>query len=198
MRRVDPEKHEEKKRQILQAAERCFSRDGFRGARIADICAEADISPGHLYHYFENKESIIAMMADLGMERVARRFDDMIKKPNVVSAFVAEFDHLRRARRRPDPSLVLEVMAEASRNPAIARIVQMRSQKLQDLLAGFLRVGQERGQVDPDLEVEPTAAILLSVIDAAKTLRIKDPKSDAATSTELLKRMVFRFLAPSR
>ena len=197
MRRVDPGKHEEKKRQILEAAERCFSRDGFRGARIADICSEADISPGHLYHYFESKEAIIAMMTDMGMERAAHRVDEMMKKPDVVAAFLAEFDYLLQRRVGRDPSLILEVIAEASRNPAIARIVQKRSQTLQGLLAAFLREGQERGQVDRDLDVEPAAAILVSVIDGARALSIKDPKFDAVTGTALLKRMVSRFLVPS-
>ena len=62
MRRVDPVKHEEKKQEILGAARRCFIRNGFRGASIADICAEAGISPGHLYHYFPSKEAIVGAM----------------------------------------------------------------------------------------------------------------------------------------
>jgi len=56
MRKVEEAKHDEKRRQILKAAKRCFIRHGFRGASISDICAEARISPGLLYHYFENKK----------------------------------------------------------------------------------------------------------------------------------------------
>jgi TetR/AcrR family transcriptional repressor of uid operon len=48
VRTIDPAKHEEKRAEILEAAERCFARGGFHGATIAQICAEAKISPGHL------------------------------------------------------------------------------------------------------------------------------------------------------
>ena len=54
---------------ILHAAARCFVRDGFHRASISDICAEAGISPGHIYHYFENKEAIVGGIAELGMDQ---------------------------------------------------------------------------------------------------------------------------------
>ena len=41
MRKLDPVRHEQRRREILAAAGRCFARDGFRGASISDICAEA-------------------------------------------------------------------------------------------------------------------------------------------------------------
>ncbi len=69
MRKVDPVKYEEKRRDILQAAMQCFVRDGFRGASISDICAAAGISPGHLYHYFPGKEAIIGAMAETRLGR---------------------------------------------------------------------------------------------------------------------------------
>src|ERR1700687_2268603 len=38
MRKVDQAKYDEKRRHILEAADECFQRDGFRGASISDIC----------------------------------------------------------------------------------------------------------------------------------------------------------------
>jgi TetR/AcrR family transcriptional repressor of uid operon len=39
-------------------------RSGLNGASISDICAEAKISRGHLYHYFDDKDAIITTMAE--------------------------------------------------------------------------------------------------------------------------------------
>ena len=71
MRKLDPVKHEEKRREILNAAERCFVRDGLQGASISSICAEARISPGHLYHYFTSKEAIVSAMIEVRLEEAA-------------------------------------------------------------------------------------------------------------------------------
>ena len=63
-RKLVPEQHESKRREILAAAHRCFLRHGLQGASVAVICNEAGISPGHLYHYFPSKEAIVEQMAD--------------------------------------------------------------------------------------------------------------------------------------
>ena len=71
MRKVDRAKYDEKRQHILEAAEGCFQRDGFRGASISDICAAAGMSPGHLYHYFDSKEAIIEAIFESRLEREA-------------------------------------------------------------------------------------------------------------------------------
>ncbi|QYU68460.1 TetR/AcrR family transcriptional regulator [Leptolyngbya sp. 15MV] len=52
--------NDKRRRQILDAALRCFRESGFRGASVSDICKVAGMSPGHLYHYFPSKEAIVA------------------------------------------------------------------------------------------------------------------------------------------
>jgi len=197
VRKVDPEKYEVKRREILDAAERCFVRSGFRGASISDICAEAKISPGHLYHYFDSKEAMIAMMTDIGLQKAADRFDDMTRKANVVTALLSEFDSLRQNRGLANSGMHLEILAEASRNPAIAKILQHRSQRLQEMLARFLIKGQELGQVDPGLEPNAAAAVLLNVILGAGSLRVSNPKLDAASGKASLQLLISRFLVPN-
>jgi len=46
--------------QIRAAAGECFRQHGFHGTSIAQISKRAGMSTGHIYHYFENKEAIIA------------------------------------------------------------------------------------------------------------------------------------------
>ena len=61
---MDSQEHEDRRRKILEATGRCFARDGFRGAGISDICKEANISAGHLYHHFENEEAVVREMTE--------------------------------------------------------------------------------------------------------------------------------------
>ncbi len=136
MRKVDPVKHGEKRREILEAAGRCFVRDGFRGASISAICAEAGISPGHLYHYFSSKEAIVAAMAEIRLEEAAARFGQLVEGSSVLEAFLAQVDRLHSWRRgAAQRSLLLEMLAEAGREPAMAKVVQDTSRAMRDLLA---------------------------------------------------------------
>jgi TetR/AcrR family transcriptional regulator, repressor for uid operon len=198
MRKVDPAKHEEKRREILEAAERCFVRDGFRGASISDICGEAGISPGHLYHYFASKEAIIGAMTDAGLEYATVRLSRMMEESNAISALLSEFERGKSmpGNTKPHQAFIFDMLAEAFRNPAIAEIVREHSRALRTLLAKFLREGQERGQVDGTFDADLTAAIIISVIDGAKALTIRDPELDMVQGIDALKTLVSRFLTP--
>ena len=54
----------DRREQILKAAMVCFAKRGFHQASMHDISAEAGISVGLIYRYFENKEAVISAMAD--------------------------------------------------------------------------------------------------------------------------------------
>src|SRR6185437_15900504 len=178
MRRVDPVRHEEKKRQILDAARRCFVRDGFRGASIADICAEAGISPGNLYHYFPSKEAIVAAMGTAALAAGTAQFGELMKGSHALAALSTVIEEAKNRSLRNDFVLILEILTEAGRNPKLAKILQAQSRSVRQTLADFLRTSQAGGLIDPALDPEMTAAILFGLLDGTRMLAIRDPKID--------------------
>jgi AcrR family transcriptional regulator len=60
----DPRRHteqgEERKLQLLRAAEELFALHGYAATRISDICARAGVAKGLFYWYFPTKESLFA------------------------------------------------------------------------------------------------------------------------------------------
>ena len=195
MRKVDPVRHEEKRAEILAAAGRCFARSGFHGATIAQICDEAGISPGHLYHYFTSKEAIVGAITSEGLEYVKTRFAAVTEDQDPIRALVSEFERLK-ALNRAKSGVLIDVLAEAVRNPQIARILQDTSEEMRQLMAAFLRRGQARGQIDPDLDTDTASALLISLIDSSKTLLIRSPTVDPKRTADVLETMITRFLSP--
>jgi AcrR family transcriptional regulator len=192
MRKVDPAKHGEKRREILEAAARCFVRDGFRGASTTDICEEAGISPGHLYHYFPSKEAIIAAMVEAHLVRAAKRFAEIAESADLVAELTSEFGI--QLKRKSGGSLLFEMMAEAARKPAMAKIVHRHTQGMRTLLADLLRKGQANGRIDRGLDPEIAAAVLISTIDGSSTLALRNPGIDMQKGAEALQTMLSRFL----
>jgi TetR/AcrR family transcriptional regulator, repressor for uid operon len=195
MRKGDQVKFEEKRREILEGAARCFIRDGFRGASISTICAEAQISPGHLYHYFPSKEAIIEAMAATHLESIRTRFSQLADKKDAIAVITAELQRSRKGAISGEQALILDLMAEAGRNPAIAKIVHSHTRAIRGLLAETLRNGQATGGIDPNLDVELAASILINLMDGSKILRIRDPKIDTRKCGEMLATMIARFLS---
>jgi TetR/AcrR family transcriptional repressor of uid operon len=200
MRTLDPVKHDEKRQEILAAATRCIGRDGFRGASTADICKEAGISPGHLYHYFPSKEAILTALAEAGMEKLAARFAEMMQGDDALGALIAEIDRHKDKKRDPQHRamnrMLLEMMVEAGRNPAIAKIMRKNSAMVLGLLQDFIESGQLRGQIDPGLDSSVAAGMILSVMDGMRTLVIRNPDAEIAASLDMLQVLMARFLSP--
>jgi len=194
MRKVDPAKHEEKRREILEAAGKCFVRNGFRGASTTNICEEAGISPGHLYHYFPSKEAIVAAMVEAHLVKTAERFAEIADSDDIVAELTSELGAVQ-LKRKSGGSLLFEMMAEAARKPAMAKIVHRHTQGMRSLLADVVRKGQANGRIDPGLDPEIAAAVLISTIDGSSTLAIRNPGIDMQKSAEALQTMLSRFLA---
>jgi len=117
---------EARRQQILDAACDCVRQAGFHGASMAEIAKTASLSVGQIYRYFENKEAIIAAIVAQDLAEMREKFAEMESRPGDLIDAMTEhlpdaidkcFD-LRRA------SLTLEVLAEASRNPKVAAILQ--------------------------------------------------------------------------
>jgi AcrR family transcriptional regulator len=198
MRRVDPVRHEEKRQEILDAARRCFVRDGFRGASIADICAEAGISPGHLYHYFSSKEEIVAAGWSGALKSGAAQFGKLMEGSNALAALSIVIEEAKNRSLRGDFIMMLEILSEAGRNPKLARIMHEQSRSMRLILADFLRGSQTSGLIDPTLDPEMAAAILIGLLDGTRMLAIRDPKIDMTKVLDHLKILVARFLLPPR
>ncbi|MFD0852046.1 TetR/AcrR family transcriptional regulator, partial [Actinomadura adrarensis] len=60
MPKVSDEHLEQRRRQILDAAQRCFIRKGVHATSMQDIMAESELSAGAVYRYFKSKTDIIA------------------------------------------------------------------------------------------------------------------------------------------
>lgn len=191
MRKFDPVRHEEKRQEILAAANRCFEHSGLKGASISDICKEAGISPGHLYHYFASKDAIVATLSDAWLSRTRERFERVSSaQDDLVAALVAEIGGLAPTGPKSGSELVFEMLADSTRNPAMAEMVQAHSRDLRALIADVLREGQRRGDVRADLDADQVAMAAIAIVDGLKALSLRDPDADREHSAGLLRQML--------
>jgi TetR/AcrR family transcriptional repressor of uid operon len=117
------ENSQDRRVQILDAAIICFAKRGFHLASMHDISAEAGISVGLIYRYFENKEAVIAAMAD----RHKSQIQDLLQQAAQAPSLLESLEILFTAHCCEEPKLqsafVVDLYAEAARNPKIAGLV---------------------------------------------------------------------------
>jgi len=66
---------QDRRQQILDAAQQVFAQKGFEGASIKDLAKAAKISPGLLYWYFKDKTDLFASLIS---ERIEEAFGTLL------------------------------------------------------------------------------------------------------------------------
>ncbi|MDQ2735263.1 MAG: TetR/AcrR family transcriptional regulator, partial [Pseudomonadota bacterium] len=66
----DLKKSDATRQRILDSAARVLSRDGFAGAKLSDIAAEARLKVATLYYYYDSREALVEAVMVTGSEHV--------------------------------------------------------------------------------------------------------------------------------
>ena len=157
MPRLKPAELETRNREIIVAARRCFLRNGFHQTTTDDICREASITPGGLYHYFGSKEEIIAaVIEDVAQEAVTTLGSLVQQSADTRSSVRALVSVFSQSLRDPDldtaTRLDVEIWAETLRNEKLAEITRrgwaMRRQWLESLIERAKADGVYSQEVD--------------------------------------------------
>src|SRR5260221_13987073 len=148
---------------ILEAAEEVFAREGFAGARIDTIGAEAGYNKSLIFHYFEHKEGLYRAI----MVRLKRRMMDVYLGP--LTAFAQCSDEMSASRLRIFLELSIErYFAFFSQNPRNLHIMAWVASEgwhtflgnMQELevhracmiyLGSFFHRAQEAGLIKPNV-----------------------------------------------
>lgn len=162
MPKVSQQYRDARRDQILDAARRCFLRDGFHATSMQDLFAEASLSSGAFYRYFASKDDVIIAIAEDNMRGVLETIRDAgVWQPGrpagAALAGALEIVRTKDAENSLGKIAVL-VWAEALRSPAIAaRFEAMLTQ----MRAGFAEVVREGPD---DAAADAMAAALVSVL----------------------------------
>jgi AcrR family transcriptional regulator len=150
--------------QILDAALVCFAKRGFHQASMHDISAEAGISVGLIYRYFENKEAVISAMAD----RHKKEIYDMLERARQAPTLLESLEILFTAHCcENEPSVisafVVDLYAEASRNPQVADLVRDVLKTAMDGVTELIARGKEVQSAEHGLTPAELAELIFSV-----------------------------------
>ena len=167
MPKITDAQKESRRQQILDAALRCFSRDGFHGTTTADIVRESGVSQGTLYLYFATKEDIVVALADDRHQGEAFLSALAQSEPDPVQGLMLMIELYGKSlpdQQRLDQRRVgIQGWAEALRNPRIHASVVEGLSPVREALARLIEKGQQTGQIRPDAHPDALARILIAV-----------------------------------
>lgn len=156
----------ERRQQLVDAGWRCASRQGFRSLTVDDVCAEAGVSKGAFYIYFDQKQDLLlALLEDdaAGVDAIMRelrrsRVSGIERLRRLVRAELERGEDAARLQVRAD------LWAEMSSNPEVqerfAEVVRRRRVALRSWIDEAVASGEI-----VDIPSNALAAILLALGD---------------------------------
>lgn len=174
------EAHVEARRmQILEATCKCLGRKGMQRTTMRDICAEAGLSSGAVYGYFESKDEIIEAVAELGRRNTRALLESQLiseqapAKLAEILVGVAEF--LASEEARESTRLDLRLWAEGLDSPRIQELFLQAFRNITELIAEIVREGQAKGEIATYFDPESASRVLGAIGLGLSVQRAMDP-----------------------
>jgi AcrR family transcriptional regulator len=173
---------------LFEAGKTVFERDGFLQARITDISAEAGVSHGSFYHYFDSKEALFREIAEQVEVRLVG-MDDLVHEGERTSPAerirMANRSYLRAYKKE---AKIMRVIEEVSRYDAeIQAVRKRRDDQLASRMESSMAKLQKKGEADARVDVRYAATALGSMVARfAEEMFIRDGDFELNEAVEQL------------
>src|ERR1700722_17526864 len=111
------------RRKILLALDRCMRAKGYGAVSVADIAAEADMSPSHLRYYFDSKEKILEVYFERLCDHILA--DILRIERSTPEAWLDKFVDYTMGTETTDRAslaILIEIFAVAVHNEALGKL----------------------------------------------------------------------------
>ena len=196
------DKHKQaRRRQIADAATRCFARDGLHGTSMQAIIRESGLSAGAIYSYFDGKDEIIEAIADERHARERQLVDSVLESDDPLTA-LEEFGRaliaaLKQPSQRRERRVGVELWAEALHNPRLRRIVRRGIDGPRAALTAILASAQARGEIPPGIEPDALARAMVALFHGFVLQQAWDETADVDAYLDAIDALVRALIVPA-
>lgn len=184
--------------ELLQAAQRVFARKGFHAANVADVAAEADVSQGTVYHYFDSKEALLmAVFETWETEHLQQELERSLAAEPTAAGRLALVAHAAGERLAGAFNLLgaqVEFWSHIPRHAAIRKGFRRMFAKMAAELAQVIQQGIDNGEFRT-VDANALARLLIATYDGLVLQWLADRKSvDWQSSAEMLSSVILQGL----
>lgn len=175
MPKLATEAKAQRRKVLIDAGWRCVARSGYRNLSVDEVCAEAGVSKGAFYTYFDQKRDLlVALLEDdaSGMDELLSDAATKLGGVEQIKRFVAAL-----VDRGADPAAVqlrADLWAEIASDPhLLARFLAAMKQR-RARLAAMIDAAASSGEL-VDVSANAMAAVFLALGDGLMLHRLVDP-----------------------
>ncbi|MFX1474990.1 MAG: TetR/AcrR family transcriptional regulator [Promethearchaeota archaeon] len=170
MPRVVPDYKVQARHRILDAAITVFAQKGYHRTKMEDIAKHLGVSKGALYQYFPSKQALFRAVVNIPIQKIQDEPPSLIinqLEDIATPAFYEKFLEIPLffAESTWPPSLMFEILSEASRNPELAEVLTRAYNEGFTFLETYLENQKQQGRINPTINTHYLAMGLIALQD---------------------------------
>ncbi len=160
------------KKRIVEAAIQVFAEKGFHQAKMTDIAKKLGVSKGTIYQYFKSKDELFEAVVQIPFSRVREEpLLALLESGNLLDITSNSFydklwsTPLFFSEPTWPPSLMFEIVSEASRNPSLANSLHGMYNEALSFLRQYFEDQKAKGVIRREVNIEHLALGLIALQD---------------------------------
>jgi AcrR family transcriptional regulator len=164
--RISQARRAERRSDLLMAAWRCAARKGYRDTTVDDICAEAGVSKGAFYGYFESKQDLLLGLLEDDARAVDEVLDELDREPLGCRDRLSRFSRAM-LERGEDPAHVqvrVDLWSAMTTTGSVRERFTQATERRRQILRRWIEEGIRSGEI-VEVPSNALASLLLAAAD---------------------------------
>jgi AcrR family transcriptional regulator len=146
---------------LFRCALRLIAEHGFPNVTVEDITEAADVGKGTFFNYFETKDHVLGVMAEVQLGKVREAAALAGEGTQTIHSVLHQL--VQRLAEEPgrSPSLARAFISSFLASENVRALIKRNMQEGRKMIAEIVAAGQASGEIDPCLKKEKVAMQLL-------------------------------------
>jgi TetR/AcrR family transcriptional regulator, fatty acid metabolism regulator protein len=159
---------DDRRKQILKAAVRVFAEKGYHGCRISDVAEEAGVAYGLVYHYYGNKDGLLASVFDTNWAFFAKAIDEIVASEQSMHDKLSQIVELAFSAFEMAPLVVKVLVLEFGRNARLGEALE--NPQVAGVFKSIARIfdeGRKTGELHEGIDPAAMSILFMGALETA-------------------------------
>jgi AcrR family transcriptional regulator len=154
----------ETRMRLFRCALALIAERGLPNVTVEDITEAADVGKGTFFNYFESKDHVLGVMAEIQIGKIRDAKVRFLQGKGTVQATLRQLAQQLAEEPGRSPELARALLSSFLGSVSVREIVKRTMHEGRKTIGELISAGQERGNVDPDLKREKAAMQFLQAV----------------------------------
>jgi AcrR family transcriptional regulator len=142
---------------LFRCALQLFAERGLANVTVEDITEAADVGKGTFFNYFESKDHVLGVMAEIQLGKVREAVALAEDSKQTMHSVLHHLFHRVAEEPGRSPDLARAMISSFLASEAVRTIIKRNMKEGRRMIAEVVAAGQKRGEIDPRLKREKVA-----------------------------------------